>query len=75
MQNASASSHRPILAIQTIAEYQKRVNRDDGIMMMIPFESTWTKILEEITNLREEVDAQKAEGDAQKAEVSKAKFL
>jgi hypothetical protein len=44
----------------TIAEYQKRVNRDDGILMMIPFESTWTKMREEITNIREEVNAQEA---------------
>lgn len=38
----------------TIEEYQQRVNRDE-MTLMIPFESTWTKMLEEMKSLREQV--------------------
>jgi hypothetical protein len=38
----------------TIAEYQQRVNRDDGILVMIPFEGTWTTILKKVARLEQE---------------------
>lgn len=38
----------------TIAEYQQRVNRDDGILVMIPFEETWTAILKKVARLEQE---------------------
>jgi hypothetical protein len=52
----------------TIAEYQQRVNRDDGILVMIPFEGTWTTILKKVARLEQETAMLRLENAALRQE-------
>jgi hypothetical protein len=59
----------------TIAEYQQRVNRDDGILVMIPFEGIWTTMLKRLARLEEETDFMRQETAALRQQVCKPQFL